>query len=97
MASIFLPYHRSDYSRSLRHIKSVGYQGKTPYPVYATRQVHQGIANSSLTSRLNSSKRYIEKGVPFKLKISKSPLLMFSTIASTMLDIFSSSMSIRLR
>lgn len=52
------------------HIKSVGYLGEKHHiPVYATRQVHQGIANSSLTkSRLNSSKRYIEKGVPFQIE-----------------------------
>lgn len=52
------------------HIKSVGYLGEKHHiPVYATRQVHQGIANSSLTkSRLNSSKRYIEKGMPFQIE-----------------------------
>ena len=52
------------------HIKSVGYLGeKLQIPVYATREVHRGIADSPLTkTRMNGSKRYIEKGVPFQIE-----------------------------
>ena len=52
------------------HIKSAGYLGeKMHIPVYATREVHRGIANSPLVRHsLNGLAVYIEKRVPFRIK-----------------------------
>ncbi len=52
------------------HIKSAGYLGeKMHIPVYATREVHRGIANCPMISNnLNGSAKYIEKGKPFQIE-----------------------------
>lgn len=52
------------------HIKSAGYFGeKLHIPVYATPEVHRGIADSILTKTcLNGSRRYIEKGSSFLIE-----------------------------
>ncbi len=52
------------------HIKSAGYLGeKLHIPVYATREVHRGIANCPMIhNNLNGSTKYIEKGVPFQIE-----------------------------
>ncbi len=52
------------------HIKSAGYLGeKMHIPVYATREVHRGIANCPMIhNNLNGSTKYIEKGVPFQIE-----------------------------
>ena len=52
------------------HIKSAGYLGeKMHIPVYATREVHRGIANCPLIhNNLNGSAKYIEKGKPFEIE-----------------------------
>ncbi|MDD3787884.1 MAG: MBL fold metallo-hydrolase [Petrimonas sp.] len=52
------------------HIKSVGYLGeKMHIPVYATRDVHRGIANCPLLRQnLNGSRKYIEKGASFQIE-----------------------------
>jgi len=52
------------------HIKSAGYLGeKLHIPVYATREVHRGIANCPMIhNNLNGSTRYIEKGKPFQIE-----------------------------
>lgn len=52
------------------HIKSAGYLGeKMHIPVYATREVHRGIANNHLIRHsLNGSTVYIEKGSPFQIE-----------------------------
>lgn len=52
------------------HIKSAGYLGeKLHIPVYATHEVHRGIANCPMIhNNLNGSTRYIEKGIPFQIE-----------------------------
>ena len=52
------------------HIKSAGYLGeKMHIPVYATREVHRGIANSPMIRHsLNGSTVYVEKGTPFRIE-----------------------------
>ncbi|MBF6627998.1 MAG: MBL fold metallo-hydrolase [Proteiniphilum sp.] len=52
------------------HIKSAGYLGERMHiPVYATREVHRGIANCPMISNnLNGSAKYIEKGKPFQIE-----------------------------
>lgn len=52
------------------HIKSAGYLGeKLHIPVYATREVHRGIANNSLIRHsLNGSTVYVQKRVPFRIE-----------------------------
>src|SRR5690554_45796 len=52
------------------HIKSAGYLGeKMHIPVYVTREVHRGIANSPMIRHsLNGSIVYIEKGTPFQIE-----------------------------
>ncbi len=52
------------------HIKSAAYLGeKMHIPVYATREVHRGIANNRLIKHsLNGSSRYIVKGKTFEIK-----------------------------
>lgn len=52
------------------HIKSAGYLGeKMHIPVYATREVHRGIANCPMIhNNLNGSTQYIEKGKPFQIE-----------------------------
>ena len=52
------------------HIKSAGDLGeKMHIPVYATREVHRGIANCPMISNnLNGSAKYIEKGKPFQIE-----------------------------
>ena len=54
----------------LDHIKSAGYLGAKQYiPVYATREVHRGIANNRMIHHsLNGSAKYIEKGKTFQIK-----------------------------
>ena len=52
------------------HIKSAGYLGKKMHiPVYATKEVHRGIANSPMIRHsLNGSTVYIEKGTSFRIE-----------------------------
>lgn len=52
------------------HIKSAGYLGeKMHIPIYATREVHRGIANSPLIRHsLNGSTVHVEKGMPFQIE-----------------------------
>lgn len=52
------------------HIKSAGYLGERMHiPVYATREVHRGIANCPMIhNSLNGSTKYIEKGIPFQIE-----------------------------
>lgn len=54
----------------LDHIKSVGALGEKLYiPVYATRKVHRGIEGCRfIQDKLNGSRRYIEKGEPFRIE-----------------------------
>jgi phosphoribosyl 1,2-cyclic phosphodiesterase len=52
------------------HIKSVGQLGeKMHIPIYATREVHNGIKNNPFINyRLNGSAKYIEKGKTFQIE-----------------------------
>jgi Metal-dependent hydrolases of the beta-lactamase superfamily I len=52
------------------HIKSAGYLGeKMHIPVYATHEVHRGIANCPLIhNNLNGSSKFIRKGEPFQIE-----------------------------
>ncbi|HBT84333.1 MAG: MBL fold metallo-hydrolase [Fermentimonas sp.] len=52
------------------HIKSVGHLAeKFHIPVYATREVHKAIRNNTLiSSNLNGSTKYIEKGKTFQIE-----------------------------
>ena len=52
------------------HIKSAGYLGeKLHIPVYATHEVHRGIANCPMIrNNINGSTRYIEKGQTFRIE-----------------------------
>ena len=54
----------------LDHIKSAGYLGaKQHIPVYATHEVHRGIANNRMIHHsLNGSAKYIEKRKAFQIK-----------------------------
>ncbi|MCQ2342633.1 MAG: MBL fold metallo-hydrolase [Paludibacteraceae bacterium] len=51
------------------HIRAVGTLGeKVHIPIYTTRLIHEGIdRNYGVQEKLRTSRRYIEKGVPFEL------------------------------
>lgn len=51
------------------HIRAVGTLGERVHlPIYTTKQIHDGIdRNWGVHEKLRTSRRYIEKGVPFQL------------------------------